>query len=533
MNQVKCTYLLLIYLVCTQLYAYPFNIQQDVNESTYLESGSITYHYDGSIYGGLLTRDLALTVGENKDSVWFLAGEMVQFYPSGIIQKGILKHDTEVGGIIYKAETAISFFQNGRVLSGFVVEDFIWEEMEFPAGSLIAYFEHGDIWYVDLAQDAEINGYEYAAGEVLEFKQREVIVKKEEQLESVPTSLEEPGEFEGDVAYDDIQLQEKIVVDTLVLIQDIEDQIAVLDDGNIAYHANGNVLESTLLYDVRVPLNTDTITLQGGGPIQFYENGLIESGVLATTSQVDSIKYLGGERITLFENKKVSAGYLAEELVVNEWQFPAQSFINFYESGNIWYVDLADSLKTSDMQYGPGEVIEFEDQKQEISQNQKQIMPDYVVFNGLDQFDTLLLDANTVLYQGNGDILEGELMKDILIVSGSDSVYFAKGHVLTFWEGIVIESGMLLRPTNWNQITFKQNTIFSLHENGFPQSGYIQDDLELENGIIPAGSLVVFHDYGDIWYIELAADTTYDQVKYVKGQSIEVHEYKEGRMALD
>ncbi len=185
--------------------------------------------------------------------------------------------------------------------------------------------------------------------------------------------------------------------------------------------------------------------------------------------------------------------------------------------------------------------IDHDDEVHFITQLKSQdteTSPELITFYHKDWFSLMHLEPFNRQGSQDGILFEGILLHDILVHSDGDSIFFEGGQMITFYEcpyenervdatyfkNGYIKKGILKKDTEINGMVFKEKSVLALYKNGRPKSGYILKDTSLEAGELPAGSLVVFHDDGKLWYVELADDAVLYSTYYFRGQAVEIPE---------
>jgi len=68
-------------------------------------------------------------------------------------------------------------------------------------------------------------------------------------------------------------------------------------------------------------------------PINFHENGAVESGTLSRDATYQGMTFKGGSTMILYDNRSVHSGMLAREKTIDGLKFAAGKMVYFTEDG--------------------------------------------------------------------------------------------------------------------------------------------------------------------------------------------------------
>ena len=294
---------------------------------------------------------------------------------TGKSEKVHLDADTNIQGVVYRANSDISFYPTGRIKDGILAGDTRIRDVKWARGP-IEYFEDGSVKEGELAENAPFRGMLCGAGERVTFRENGTV------------------EVRG-AARDSTQ-------DIPIQIQGT--RFVIGPNSSVVFHENGKVKSGFLAGNANIQ------GMKFLGSVEFYASGALQKGQLATTARIQGMvitagvvhhwngTYLvvGGDReLEFYESGKLKVRqWLATDLVSHGIRYKKESPLYFFENGRVQRGTLAANTKIEGTPYESGDEIEFsEDGRIKICGNESQSCC----------VDERCKDAN--LYCGNGTCL--------------------------------------------------------------------------------------------------------------------------------
>jgi len=260
-----------------------------VRQGVFFPKGSIVYPgYDGSTESAILSRPVqyngvllaakkikfsnlhsflsvaALHGHQTINGVTFKgAPDSVIFDETGNISHGILHGDQTINGIWFADGTGFNYFPDQSPRKGYLAKNTVIDGIPLASDSVVHFYANGKIHMATLWIDHTINGMKYKQGTALQFN-------IEGNLGS------------GTLAIDTNSMGTVIPAGTKVRL--VEGKLRSLD--------------------LKQNISVQGHHLDGRG-IEFYENGVLRTGVLAKDANIEGSKLKAGSQLLLDESGKL------------------------------------------------------------------------------------------------------------------------------------------------------------------------------------------------------------------------------------
>lgn len=389
----------------------------------------------------------------------------VSFYPSGKLESGVLFENKAVQSVLYMAGTPLFLTEKGQVKNGTLVNSFTHDKISYLAGTEIAFYDSGKV----------MSGYPASLiqAEKLTFLSNS-LVSFSPTGKPVYGTLAAPAKIQGlDLTentrvtlYDSGKLKEVYPSEDFA----IRDCI-YMSGSMISFFESGVVNSGKLATDTELYKG---VFFKGGTDIKYHPNGMVLSGALASEAELvagvsfrpvintvtngTKVDTIYKTSVTLYSNGMVQNGVIAGQADIGGVSYQGEA--SFYMSGALKIATLADNL---------------------------------------DRNSVTLRAKTQVTYYENGSLESGSLADDVYVTVNKQEIPLKKGRTVTFYPSGTLKTGILFDITKIGKVPYEKWTAIEFFESGQVKRGILAaDQLTIEGITFQAGQTIEFNEKGKL-----------------------------------